>query len=363
MDDDRLDEMLAQFDKQTSLLRQLSPRLERLVTDLVSSTGIDLHSIRARPKKRESLSKKLSGADPPYRKLEEVTDLLGVRIITFFPDHVDLVARTIEREFKIDSDNSIDKRAAIDPDRFGYISLHYVATLSDGRMKLPEYSVFEGITFEIQIRSILQHAWAEIEHDLGYKSELEVPYEIRRRFSRLAGVLELADDEFASVREALDEYGSTVKQSIETSPETVSINRDSIAELIRSDLVRKVDKRLAKAMGNRVVGSSDRAGSEAANLQAAGFSTINEVKATLTDRQDDVVRFAGKWNPGYRKGGVSHGISLFFLAYLVVGERGYEAAREYVDTRRIVPRKPDAPDVAQRVVDTVHEVMKMGPSR
>ena len=64
------------------------------------------------------------------------------------------------------------------------------------RMVLRENKAFEGLKCEIQIRSVLQHAWAEIEHDLGYKSELTIPKEVRRSFSRLAGLLELGDKEF-----------------------------------------------------------------------------------------------------------------------------------------------------------------------
>ena len=46
-------------------------------------------------------------------------------------------------------------------------------------------------TFEIQFRTVLQHAWAEIEHDLGYKTEFGIPLDVRREFSRVAGLLEI----------------------------------------------------------------------------------------------------------------------------------------------------------------------------
>lgn len=66
--------------------------------------------------------------------------------------------------------------------------------------KLTEY------TFEIQFRTVLQHAWAEIEHDLGYKSEYSIPLSMRREFSRVAGLLELADETFEKLKHQLNDY-------------------------------------------------------------------------------------------------------------------------------------------------------------
>jgi putative GTP pyrophosphokinase len=83
------------------------------------------------------------------------------------------VAELIEREFVIDRDNTVDKRKQLDPDRFGYLSLHHIVQLGPTRSQLVEYSSFGGIKAEIQTRSILQHSWAEVEHDLGYKSSID----------------------------------------------------------------------------------------------------------------------------------------------------------------------------------------------
>ena len=105
-----------------------------------------------------------------------------MRIITYFAEEVDAVAQLIEREFTIDRKNSIDKRMALDPDQFGYLSVHYIVSLAANRSQLPEYAALSGLSAEIQIRSILQHAWAEIEHDLGYKSQTAVPRDVVRQF-------------------------------------------------------------------------------------------------------------------------------------------------------------------------------------
>lgn len=197
-----MDNIDGEYEKISSRIQEFRLVLERLIQALLEVEGIQIHSVTSRIKSKNSVLRKLQR---PGRVggIDDLTDMLGVRIITYFQDDVDTVARLIEREFTIDRDNSVDKRALMDPDRFGYLSIHYVARLNLDRIALPEYRSYDNIRFEIQVRSILQHAWAEIEHDLGYKSESSVPREVRRRFSQLAGLLELADKEFLEIRKNL----------------------------------------------------------------------------------------------------------------------------------------------------------------
>ena len=76
---------------------------------------------------------------------------------------------------------------------------------------------------------MLQHAWAEIEHDLGYKSEIAIPKDIRRSFSRLAGLLEVADKEFQEIRDFLTEYQKRVEVEMEGSgPEPPDSELDAV---------------------------------------------------------------------------------------------------------------------------------------
>ncbi|WP_242785636.1 GTP pyrophosphokinase [Bacillus cereus] len=117
-----------------------------------------------------------------YSTLNDITDISGIRVITYFSDDVDKVASMIQNEFEIDETNSVDKRTLLDPDRFGYLSLHYVIKLNTLRTSLVEYQRFKDLKAEVQIRSILQHAWAEIEHDLGYKSKNSIPRVVKRDF-------------------------------------------------------------------------------------------------------------------------------------------------------------------------------------
>jgi hypothetical protein len=89
----------------------------------------------------------------------------------------------------------------LDEDRFGYQSVHYLVRIGARRCSFAEYARFDGASAEIQVRTILQHAWAEIEHDIQYKSSAAIPTAIHRRFTSLAGLLEMADREFQAIQD------------------------------------------------------------------------------------------------------------------------------------------------------------------
>src|SRR5690606_2630134 len=103
--------------------------------------------------------------------------------------------------FVIDPDHSIDKTKELGTDKVGYRSIHYVAKLTNERLILPEYQKFRDLSFEIQIRTIIEHAWADISHERNYKFNGVLPPEndIERRFSLAAVTLELVDREFDSL--------------------------------------------------------------------------------------------------------------------------------------------------------------------
>ncbi|ENZ8352227.1 GTP pyrophosphokinase [Klebsiella pneumoniae] len=195
--------ILSVYDEQKDNFESYALSLKSLLNTLIRDAGVTIHSLDSRVKNRKSLEKKIIDKDK-YDDIFDITDVIGIRIITHYSDDVDIIAKLIEQEFIVDSENSIDKRTTLEPDRFGYLSLHYIVSLSNNRTCLREYVPYKDIKAEIQIRSILQHAWAEIEHDIGYKTADGLPNEIRRYFSRLAGLLELADDEFIKIRQAIN---------------------------------------------------------------------------------------------------------------------------------------------------------------
>jgi putative GTP pyrophosphokinase len=209
-----VDEVIKKYvSEQRGTYRLLSEKTKELLSSFLSSKGIVPHSITSREKDPEKLREKLTSEGVvPDALFNGIRDLAGVRIIAYFPSDVDKIVPLIEKGFNIDSRYSMDKRFSSDPAIFGYASVHLVIELRPEMLKLPEYALFDKMKCEIQVRTILQHAWAEIEHDVVYKSLRKIPFRVRRRFACLAGLLEIADREFESLRQ--DEIA--VRQSIES---------------------------------------------------------------------------------------------------------------------------------------------------
>jgi putative GTP pyrophosphokinase len=282
---------------------EFGEELAGLFRRLLADDGIGFHAVDHRVKSRESAQQKIARPrkgmnDAGPRTLATLTDLLGLRIITYFRDDVDAVAQVIEREFSIDQGNSIDKRAALEADRFGYLSLHYVAELSPSRTALPEYQRYDGIKFEVQIRSILQHAWAEIEHDLGYKSAAAVPRTVRRQFSRLAGLLELADDEFVAIKDEIDKYQDAAQDTIERGALSIDINQDSLSAFVQSSaVVARLDKAIARSRRAVVQKKVDKQflGRQAGQLGELGFHSIEDLSDYLGQHTALLARFTERW--------------------------------------------------------------------
>ena len=226
------------------------PLLERMKTvvlerlhQCVDENHIIVAGIEARIKTENSLMGKLELKGYKYRTLEDITDILGARIITFFSDEVDLISALVERIFDIDWDNSVDKRKTLEIDRFGYMSLHYVCRIPPSVYSDPEMPELNQWRFELQMRSSLQHVWANMYHDIGYKSDVEIPVEYQRNMSRLAGMLELADEQFSRIRREINDYRRNVQSLVASGNfDEVPLNGDTF----RSYLELKPFHRLAE---------------------------------------------------------------------------------------------------------------------
>jgi putative GTP pyrophosphokinase len=335
------DHILAEYDQECQSYTEFTVTIEKLIRQLLQEYGIRVHSVSSRVKSRDSLKKKIEKANNDYRTFDEITDIAGLRIITYFEADVNIVAQMVENEFNINTDLSVNKQDLLDPDRFGYLSVHYIAKLPSSRTALTEYKRYVKCQCEIQIRSILQHAWAEIEHDLGYKSTLAVPREIRRRFSRLAGLLEIADDEFCNIRLDLTKYEQDVPKQIAAAPQNVLVDKASLLSFLKnSDEVRHIDTEIAATIDCEVLRRFDSDYEKYIKmLEFNEIRTIANIKSLLQTEGYRIVGFANLWLQEYDikrhrpKGVFTAGISLFYLCLYFVGKSGSpEKVRSFFET-------------------------------
>ncbi|KZN44832.1 GTP pyrophosphokinase [Pseudoalteromonas luteoviolacea] len=314
-----LEKLIDDYENNEENFTHFSSSIHSLINALLNSSSIKTHSVSSRVKDRNSLQKKIEKKGK-YTSLTEITDIVGVRIITHYSDEVDQIADLIEKEFTIDAKNSIDKRASLDPDRFGYLSLHYVASLSSSRSKLKEYKKFSTMKFEIQIRSILQHTWAEIEHDIGYKSKIEIPKPVRRKFSQLAGLLELADDQFIQIRNELTNYENDVQETIQKTPEDVSIDAISLFNYVEnSDFLKKLEQEISKAIGVQFISPTKDFLSEFTKYcDFFKIETIYQLNEKLSNHKKNIIQRAIDLHSGGSQ--LTAGISIFYL-FQVLGSQ------------------------------------------
>lgn len=169
-----------------------------LVTGLLDEAGINYLSIAARTKSVDSFAAKAdqrtADGKPLYTEpLVEITDQIGLRVITYLREDVGAVANLLAEEMRLLDDRDMGQETAREG-RWGYASRHLLIGV-------------EGVQqpASIQVRTVLQHAWAEFEHEIRYKGSIPAAHapDLDRRFTLAAGLLELADREFSAIRERL----------------------------------------------------------------------------------------------------------------------------------------------------------------
>ena len=207
-------DLLAQYRQLLPIYEIMAEVIPEKLNEFLTEAGIIVAAVEHRVKTESSLAGKLQLKGEKYQSIHDITDLVGIRVITFYNDDVDKVASVLERMFEIDWENSIDKRKAHEIDSFGYLSLHYICRVPESSFIVPEHPELNQIRFEVQMRTVLQHAWANMNHDTGYKSGVEIPKVYKRNLSRLAGMLELVDDEFSRIRQELADYRRQVQNLV-----------------------------------------------------------------------------------------------------------------------------------------------------
>jgi len=187
---------------------ELSRRLAAWLQSMLDDSGIDYLSVAARGKSVASFAMKTNRAsadNPRYPDpLRDITDQIGVRIVTYVTSDVAAVAGLIRDQLEVVDDKDLGQATA-SAGTFGYVSRHLQVALDPAWVGDAATVGLQVASAQVQIRTVLQHAWAEFEHDIRYKGTIPeaLAPDLDRRFTLAAGLLELADKEFEVIRDRL----------------------------------------------------------------------------------------------------------------------------------------------------------------
>ena len=199
----------------------LASAIGAIINQSFSSKKGLIHKIEMRSKDEDSFIKKCNKTNkdgtPKYSDpFKEITDKAGVRIIVFTTNHINQVVNFIKKNFNVTDEFDLGEKRFEETKQVGYKSYHLLAKFSDERIAFDEYSMYNSLECEIQIRTIIQHAWAEIEHDIQYKASGDLPTKLGRKFNALAGLLEIGDREFQGIVDEYERIAENVEESLNT---------------------------------------------------------------------------------------------------------------------------------------------------
>ncbi len=209
MSDDELEQLQAEygelFDVAERFRDELAKQLHHLITDAQISLAVPIES---RTKSWGSLREKLTQRALSLKKITDLHDLIGIRLVLLFRRDIQRVFDLVEKTFTVTSKE--DTASRLTENQFGYMSLHYIIALREGWLSVPSFRGSSGFVAEIQVRTAAQHIWAASSHVLQYKQEASVPLPLRRSIYRISALLETVDLEFERVLNEKDAYSGAL---------------------------------------------------------------------------------------------------------------------------------------------------------
>lgn len=259
--------------------------------ELINDAGLYVNAVEARIKQEHSLAGKLELKGAKYQTIFDITDLVGARVITFYTDEVDKIAAMVDKYFDVDYASSVDKRKMHQLDSFGYNSLHYICRIPKSVYFDPGHPNINEFRFEIQMRTALQHVWATINHDIGYKTGVDIPTEYLRNINRLAGMLELADEQFSTIRTNINNYRREVQSLVANGRfDEVPLNADTFKSYLKLKPFEKLCKHIAAINQAEIHQASSFAYLPA--LLDMGMKTLGDIERLIKENSDDAFQFA-----------------------------------------------------------------------
>lgn len=241
----------------------MSEEVNFTINNALKEKNISYSSLEVRVKTLDSTLKKVR--DKQYEQFSQLTDLVGARVICPFRSDLISVKDAISDAFDI---YEFDDKAIEDPDKFGYMSLHFLCRIKKDYSG-PRYNNIKNISFEIQVRTICMHAWSSIQHSLEYKGAWDVPANLRKDINALSALFYLADTQFESVFKTKTETLNTARNmSLDTTSNTFESQ-----EINLETLMAYANSKFPKLGGM----TANTFSSLVQQINNAGYKTIGEV--------------------------------------------------------------------------------------
>ncbi|MBF0124484.1 MAG: RelA/SpoT domain-containing protein [Magnetococcales bacterium] len=341
--------ILEQFDEQRDLYIDFMNRQVALLQEFLKESGYEVHAVTGRIKQRDSIKRKLSHPDTSCDSVKQISDVIGIRIITFFEEDVERISEIIRNEFRVIEAHLTDDDQMVGIDRFGYDPRYYVISLPESRLKLIEYRRFKEFRAEIQIRSLLQHVWAEMQQQMGFSSWNNFPAQRRRHFARIAHLLELTDTELNSLRQFLHNHvpesegqkaggqgnDTTTAAKTNRKGQKAAAEVGTLAQLLQnSATIREMDEQIASMARAKLGDNPEFITQLSLWIEKNGIVRLGSVENELRSERQTILsfakkhlseRFAGK--PPLR---LWRGISIYMLGAALAISKGSGISPEHL---------------------------------
>jgi len=280
-----IDQTVEAYALQKPLYDALRRRVEELLQALLREEKVDYHVIESRTKTLESFKEKIVRPGKSYKNpLDELSDLCGCRIIAYYFDDCDRIADVIKREFDVVEEELSHQPRELEPDRFGYLSAHYIVRISRARLRQTDWKPYKKMKVEIQVRTVIQHAWSAVSHALQYKDESRVPSKLQRRLYRIAGLFELADEEFVGIREQRRTLQEQAASAIRSGDTNIPLTTATISEFAQLWDGAKKLRKTAEDAGFKILGYAEE---HSVSPEIISISLANDV--TSIDQLERII--------------------------------------------------------------------------
>lgn len=269
-------ELTEKFKSQTPLFQRLLEEALYALQASLEQAGIKYHSLPSRIKNLQSFLEKVKqretresdetqrGKWDPFR---EIQDIVGLRVVCLYLSDLERIANVIRNAFEVLSEDNKIEGAEVSS--FGYMSVHFVAVMR-AEYSGPRYDKIGKLPFEIQVRTIAMDAWANVSHHLDYKSDKDVPAELRKDFYALSGLFYVADRHFEMFYSQSNQSRREMKELFEdAAPGDQKAKQELNLDTLSAYLATKFPEREHAAPKDVSVLLS--------SLLASGYTTIGEI--------------------------------------------------------------------------------------